>query len=217
MGERRTMDSVLLLQQIQEGIGKGAAASAVAAQPELVNALFEGIGSREASVKYGCDKVLRLLSREHPSVLYPSVDQFILLLDSENSFLKWGAIDVIAHLAAVDGDNKCDELLDHYLAPISGHVLITASNTIKGAALIAQAKPYLTDRVVQKLLTVEHAEYQTEECRNIALGQAIIAFDLLYPQMSERPSVVVFVRRQLTNSRVATRKKAAAFLRKHGE
>ena len=45
------------------------------------------------------------------------------------------------NLSAVDSKNKIDALLDEYLQPISGPVLITAANTINGAGKVAQAKP----------------------------------------------------------------------------
>ena len=99
-------------------------------------------------------------------------------------------------------------------SPIPGPVLITAANTIKAAAGIALARPELTQRIVQELLKVEKATYQTEECRNVALGEAIETFSQLFEQLEDKQPVLAFVTRQVSNTRVSTGKKAAAFLAK---
>lgn len=65
------------------------------------------------------------------------------------------------------------------------------------------------------LLGVEKGRYETGECKNIALGQAITALDRLFAQVGRKRRVVNFVRRQLHNSRPAVRKRAEKFLRRH--
>ena len=52
---------------------------------------------------------------------------------------------VLGNLAAVDTVGKFEGILTRYLAPIRGPVMITASNTCKGAAEVGLAKPALTD------------------------------------------------------------------------
>lgn len=55
--------------------------------------------SSNPKVKFKSAKILTLVSRNDPKKLYPKIDFFIDLMDSENSILKWNAIDVIANLA----------------------------------------------------------------------------------------------------------------------
>jgi len=124
----------------------------------LLSEIFEGLNAEQANIKYGCDKILRLISEKAPSLLYPQFDFFANNLNSDNNFFKWGAIHVIANLAAVDAENKFEPNFDRYFAPISGPVLITAANIIKGAAKIALARPELTARIVYALLQVEKAK-----------------------------------------------------------
>ena len=78
------------------------------------------------------------------------------------------------------------------------------------------AKPHLTERIVRELLKVEEAKYQAAECRNVALGHAIEAFDALFEQLDDPQPVLRRARRQQKNTRSATRRKAERFLRKHG-
>lgn len=51
-------------------------------------------------------------------------------------------------------EDKFEKILDRYLAPIPGPVLIMATNVIGGAAKIALAKPALAERITGELLKV---------------------------------------------------------------
>jgi hypothetical protein len=207
-------DSKLLQQISQKASDKEAIAAKVINQPELLSEIFEGLNSDQANIKYGCDKILRLVSEKAPALLYPYFDFFAGNLNSENTFLKWGAIHILANLAAVDAENKFERIFDKYFAPTPGPVLITAANVINGAAKIALAKPELTERIAQSLLQVEKAKYKTAECRNIALGHVIKSVDQFFGQIKDQEPMLKLVRRQLKNSRNATRKVAEKFLKK---
>ncbi|HEY41220.1 MAG TPA: hypothetical protein G4O18_05105 [Dehalococcoidia bacterium] len=211
------MSSLDLLQEIsQKETDKNEIVDRAIRDPELIPEIIEGLGARKARTKYGCAKVLRLLSEKKPETLYPWFDLFTDMLESENSFLKWDAIHILGNLAAVDTENRFEKAYDKYFAPIPGPVLITAANVIGGAAKIALAKPALTEKVTKEILKVEKARYQTDECRNVALGQAIESFDLFFDQIEDKRPVVALVRRQLDNTRNSTRKKAQKFLKKWG-
>jgi hypothetical protein len=199
----------------RKGFDAGKLAAKAADDPRLLARLLAGLESEAVRVKYGCEKVLRRISETRPKSLYPHIDLFIGLLDGDNTILKWGAILILGHLAAVDADGKIDRILDRYLAPIKGPVMITAANTLAGAARIAGAKPQFAGRIAEAFLWVETAEYKTPECRNIALGHAVKALEEFYDRIPEKQPVLDFVRRRIKNSRNATRKKAERFLRKH--
>ena len=177
--------------------------------------LFAGLRADKPEIKYGCLKALRAISEKNPAVLYPEFDRFVGMLDSENNIFKWGAAQIIGNLAAVDTEGKVGRILDRYLAPISGAVMITAANAVGGAGKIALAQPRHADRIVRALLKVEAANYQTPECRNVALGHVVKSLDLFFANIGDPEPVVAFVRRQLGNSRNAVKKKSAAFLKKH--
>jgi hypothetical protein len=207
----------LLAQVASRKTSKEAIADRIVRKPALLPVIIKGLGADEASVKYGCLKVLRLLSEKKPALLYPRIGHFFGLLDSDNTFLKWGAVVIVGNLAAVDARRKIDAILRRYLQPIGGPVMITAANVVGGAAKIAVAKPELADKIARALLKVERAKYQTSECRNVALGHAIKAFDQFFDQVKEKQAVLEFVRRQLSNRRRSVRRKAAEFLKRHGQ
>ena len=184
-------------------------------QPRLFPAIIEGLQANKARVKYGCAKALRFISEQRPERLYPLFDSFVHLLDHENRILQWQAIFVLSQLARADADSKIDEMFDKYFSPITGPVMITAANVIQGGARIAQAKPHMADRIAAKMLKVGRARYQTAECRNVAIGHAIVALGDILPLLDNPAPVVAFVRRQIRNFRPATRRKAERFLKSH--
>lgn len=179
-------------------------------ESELIADLLAGLGAKKARIKFGAAKSLELLSRQSPELLYPHFDFFAAMLGHENQILKWNAMLTLANLAPVDSEGKLDLILDAYLSPIAGSQLVTAANTIRGAARIAVAKPYLAQRIARAILRVEHATYPTPECRNVALGHALRAFAVLPSTRAIR----AFATRQLTNPRPATAAKAAKLLRR---
>jgi len=90
--------------------------------------------------------------------------------------------------------------------------MITAGHVIDNSGKIAIAKPYLQDRITRELLKVEKIEYKTPECRNILLGKVISSFDQYIHQFDNKEKMISLARRQLKNSRKATRAKAEKFL-----
>ena len=195
----------------------GAMADLVARRPQSLPDVFDGLSADQARIKYGCLKLLRLISERKPAILYPEFDKFVALLDSENNILKWVAIIVIGNLATADSRKKIDRMLDRYLSPIAGPVLITAANTVGGAAKIAVAKPRLADRIARALMEVEAGNYQTAECRNVALGKVVESLTLFFDLVEDRRPVLEFVQRQLKNPRTAVKRKAAEFLKKYSQ
>jgi len=204
-----------LLERIaQKGSDKEAIAENIADDPAQIEEAIGGLSSKKASTKFGCAKVLRTISEQHPEALYPHIDVFIKLLDSENNIMKWEGIYVIGNLASVDKGKKIDAILPRYLKPIQGPVMITAANVIGGAARIAAAKPYLAERIATEILKVEHAEYATAECRNVALGHALDAFEIFFDKIKNKQPAIDLVTKQLDNTRSGTRKRAEKLLKK---
>jgi hypothetical protein len=181
--------------------------------PCLIPAIAEGLEADKPRIKYGCAKALRLIAELRPDLLYPQFDFFVRLLDHENKIMQWEGVIVLSHVVRADVDDKFPAIFAKYFSPITGPVMITAANVIQGGARIAQARPAMADRIAGEILKVGAARYQTLECRNVAIGHAIIALGAMLPLLRQPAAAVRFVRRQLRNSRPATRKKAEQFLK----
>jgi len=204
----------LLNQIATKGSDREQIAESIADDPARIAEIIEWWNSKKGSIKFGCGKVLRIISEKRPEALYPHIESFIKLLDSENNIVKWEGIYVIGNLASVDKGKKIDAILPRYLKPIQGPVMITAANVIGGAARIAAAKPYLAERIAAEILKVEHAEYATAECRNVALGHALDAFEIFFDNIKNKQPVINLVTKQLDNTRSSTRKRAEKLLKK---
>jgi hypothetical protein len=191
-------------------------ADKVIRNPDLLPEVIYGLESDAAAIKYGSAKILRMVSDREPALLYPWMDLFSKMLDSDNNIMRWEAIHVIASLTRVDDENKFEKIFDLYFASVPGPSLIAAANVIGGASTIALAKPGLTRQITAEILKVDKARYRTADCRRIALGKAIDSFDRFFDQIEDKDPVVALVRRQLRNPRNATRKRAERFLKKRG-
>ena len=181
--------------------------------PRLLEKVMEGLSTETARVKFGCAKALRVLSETRPDLLYPRFDFFVRLLDHPNKIFQWEAARVLSQLARVDAGEKFTTIFDKYFAPIGGPVMITAANVIRGGARIAAAKPHLADLIAAELLKVDRARYRTPECRNVAIGHAVVALGDFFELLRHPAPALRFMRKQIKNSRPATRKKAEQFLK----
>jgi hypothetical protein len=204
----------------RKGADTARIAETVIGSPKLIPRLLEALEDRKARVKYGAEKVLRAVSERRPDLLYPYFADFVRLLDVENSFIKWGVIRTVANLSAADTDNRIASVFRKFFAPLTGPDMVTAVTIIGGGAIMARAKPAMTNRIVKEILKVETAAYElhgvpSPECRNVACGQAIDALDTLCEGIARKKPVIDFVRRQLRSTRPAVRRKAEAFLSKH--
>lgn len=175
---------------------------------------LKDLSSKDPKIKYGCAKNLLAVAKDNPAELYPHFDYFVQLLDNDNSIIKWTAIDIIGHLSKVDKKKKVDNLLDKLFGLLNTGKLITAAHAITALADIAIAKPEYQMKVTNELLKVEHYNYDTVECRNIALGKVVLAISSYFNQLKDKNEVIKFVERQTKNARVATKKKAEQFLKK---
>ncbi len=195
-------------------------AQQVVERPERIADLVDALQSEKGTARYTYEKVLRRVSERRPELAYPWFDVFAAMLNHDNSFLKWGAIMTIANLASVDSEGKFDAIFEKYYAPIRGPVMVTAANIIGSSPKIARAKPHLAGRIAREVLKVRKARYErhgdlSPECRNVAIGHAVEAFDEFFDQISDKASVLEFVKSQLKNTRKPVVKKAERFLRRH--
>lgn len=191
-----------------------ALAKRVIRNPISLSELLEGIYSEKAAIKFKSAKILRIISEEKPGLLYPKWDFFEKLLDSENNIIKWNAMDVIANLTRVDSRNRFDKIFRKFYGMLYEGSLITAAHVVGNSWRIAKAKPGLGSRITSELLKVEKIPLPTEECRNILKGHAILSFSEYFDQIKEKGKVKSFARRELKNTRNATRSKAEKFLKK---
>ena len=210
-----------ILEQLAiKGADIGAIADQLIKDSKQLPGLVKALQTEKSAKKFSYEKALRLVSEKQPGLIYPYFDVFVDLLNSDNSFLKWGAIITVGNLAAVDKKKKFEAIFKKYYAPITGPVLVTAANIIGSSVPIARAKPALVDSITREILKVEKAEFQRKgnsspECKNVAIGQAIDSLGQFYDQIRNKAAVMRFIKRQLKNTREPVVRKAEQFIHKH--
>ena len=154
-------------------------------------------------------------SEEYPEKIYPHMDSFINLLDSEYRILKWNAIAIIANLAKVDEDKKFDAIFDKYYDFLNDAYMVTVANIVRNSSKIALAKPYLTQKITNELLRVEKistTSHLTEECKLVIAEHAIKSFASFFDKIEQKEKVISFVSIHIYSPRKTLRKAAEEFL-----
>jgi hypothetical protein len=175
---------------------------------------FQDLQSDNPKVKYGCTKKLLEIGQRNPDQLYSHIEYFIELLDNKNQIIRWMAIDIIGFLAKVDKKKRIDQLMERLFGLLKEGKLITTNHAIATLAQVALAKSGFQKEITEELLKVEDYNFDTEECRNIALGKVIVALDSYSEKMKDTRAVIEFAKRQTRNRRNATKKKAERLLKR---
>jgi hypothetical protein len=192
-----------------------AVARKVLTDEKALTEIIEGVSSNKARIKYGCAKVLRLLAKRNPEILYPKWAFFVSLLDSDNTFLKSDGVFILGELARVDSKSRIENVFDKLYALIDDESMITAANLIGASAIIAKAKPELRPRITEKLLSIDGTHHGSE-CKNVLKGHVITTLDSYFKDSEDKERILNFMRAELENTRLATRRKAENFLKKWG-
>ena len=211
------MDAQSLQQKILEKADNAdRIAGEVISGPEIIPDLLDCLSSKVAGLRFKGAKVLRIISEKSPVLLYPHFDFFAALLDSDNSIIRWNAMDIIGNLTLVDSESRFEPLFEKFVASLDEGSLITAGHVVASADKIARSKPHLESRITADLLRVNDIPLPTDECRRIMAGHTITVFDKYFDCASDKAGIRDFVSGYLDCSRNSTRKKAEAFLKKHG-
>ena len=153
------------------------------------------------------------MSKTHPQLLYPEWDYFFGLLESPNAYHRMSAINIIPCLTSADTGRKFDPVFDRYFQLLDDKSMIVARYLALSAGIIAKNKPYLAEKISEKLLGIENTHHE-EGRKDLIKHDIIQSFSLLFDQITEKEKILSFVEKQLNSSSPKTRKAAKAFLNK---
>jgi hypothetical protein len=185
----------------------------IAQDRRLLSGVIDGISSGRPQIKYKSGKILMILSEQNPEILYPKWSHFVKLLGSENTFMKSIGIRIISNLTRVDTKNKFDKIFDKFYGLLDDESMITAANLVDHSGVIAKAKPKFQNKITNKLLAIDKTHHGPE-CKNIIAGKAMSSLSQYFEEARNKKKIIEFAKRQLKNTRPATRKKAERFLKK---
>jgi hypothetical protein len=95
--------------------------------------------------------------------------------------------------------------------------MVTVANVVGNSGKIALAKPHLTQKITDKLLTVENISttpHLSEECKRVITEHTIKSFNMFFPQIKQKEKVISFVKKHLNSSRKKLRTESENFLKK---
>ncbi len=181
---------------------------------EFLLELIENLKSKKETVRYNSSKVLNLISKENPDILYSHWDFFFTLLDGDNTYWKCSGIPIIANLTRVDRKNKFEKNFDKYYSLLDDKKsFIPAAYLARSSGVIARSKPNLRAKITKKLLRIDETHHHPQR-RDLVKGDIIEAFDEYFKEAEDKRRIVEFVKEQLDCDSPKTRKIAAKFLAK---
>jgi hypothetical protein len=175
---------------------------------------LDKLNSKDPKVKYGFAKQLLKLGKDTPSLLYDYFDYWVEMMKSDNNILKWTAIDLIGYLSAVDRENKAEQKIKSLLGMLHGGHLITSNHAIFALGLIAKNKPEHRTKIIKELVAVSQDKFDTDECKNIAIGKVVVALNEFLEDINDNKEVLTFIKQAQHSTRNATKKKADALMKK---
>ena len=182
---------------------------------ELLDGLKSKVStkSEEETIRYNCFKVLLLISQTQSQVLYPKWDYFVELLDSDNSYHKMSAIQLIASLTKADSQNKFEKIFDKYFDLLDDEKLPTAAHLAGNAGKIAKAKPKLQTRITERLLNIDKTHHSPEH-KDLIKSYAIESLSEYFEETKNKKEITEFVKKQLKSKSPRARRQAQKFLEK---
>jgi HEAT repeat protein len=183
---------------------------------ETLTELLAGILSKKEEIRSPCFKALLRICEEQPELLYPHWDYFASLLESNNTFLKYQAIYLIASLTTVDTEKRFESIFDTYYGLLDDKSVIPSSHAALNSGKIARAKPALQTRITDRLLRIDETHHKPDR-KDLIKSYVIDAFSEYFEAAEDKEMILEFVRKQLESSSPKTRKKAKEFLKKWGD
>ncbi len=150
----------------------------------VLSNLIDNLTTKNETVRYNCSKTLNLLSEEHPEVLYPKLDFFVELLNSDHTYWKLSVIPIIANLTRIDTENKFERIFDEYYRLLEDKSMIPAAWIADYSGRIARAKPELQTRITEKLLSIDKTHHHPER-RDLIKAGAIESFDEYFEEAKD--------------------------------
>ncbi|MCW4019161.1 MAG: hypothetical protein NWF00_10885 [Candidatus Bathyarchaeota archaeon] len=178
--------------------------------PKAFSDLLEGMQSKNRTVRYDCFKTVYLISEDKPEALYPKWSLFEDMLKSGNSMVSFYAIHILANLSRIDAEHKFEKLFDAFYVFLNGDELIPASHVAYVSHKIVEAKPELTDRVTEKLLTLEGATYKHRE---LVQANALKSISAYFDKVSDKDKVINLAE-ELQKKGGKAKKEAVEFMKK---
>ena len=166
-------------------------------------------------VYYNSYYIISRASELKPELFYKYWDDFLLLLNHQNSYHRDFALNLLANLTRVDKENKFSLIFDEYFSHINDEKFMTSRQCIQNTAKILTNKGELTEDIIDILLDIDARCDFPEKQKALLKSDVIDLFDEFYEQINDKEMINEFVKPELDSISPKTRKKAKNFVRKY--
>ena len=156
---------------------------------EALNEVLLGLKSKNEIFRYNCYKVIFQVSKMHSQMLYPNWDYFFDLLESTNAYHRMAAINIISYLTLVDTRKKIDLVFDQYFQFLDDKSMIFARYLTLSTGIIANNKPYLKEKIVEKLLGIKNAHHE-EDRKDLIKHDIIQYFSQIFEKIKKKNEII---------------------------
>ena len=175
---------------------------------------ISGLQSENDKIRDKHFKILYPLSNTNPELLYPYWDLFADMLCKPEVSNKYYAILLIANLVCMDTENKFDKIFDLWFHDLLNHESpVVSPHIAEKSGKIVKAKPEIEKKVTSLLLNIS----KTSQCRHLDLQIAYVlsAFEMYFDIISEKNTVITYIKEEQHNPSSKTRKKALELIKKY--
>jgi len=183
-------------------------------QPEVLGWILEGLQSSEDTLRFNCFEVLLHIAEQVPSLLYPHWQYFMDMLSSSNAYHRSIGLRMIAALTAVDVKKRFDETFEDFFELLYDDKVMVARYLVQSIPGIFAFKPYLTQKIVDRLFEIEHGSKPRSQ-KDLVCADIIEALAQIYEDYPDQRKIIAFVQRQCDSSSPKARKAARDFLKIH--
>lgn len=173
------------------------------------------LNNQDIMVYYNSYYIISRASELKPELFYKYWDDFLLLLNHQNSYHRDFALNLLANLTRVDKENKFSLIFDEYFSHINDEKFMTSRQCIQNTSKILGNKAELTGNIINILLNIDARCDFPEKQKALLKSDVIDLFDEFYEQINDKEMINEFVKPELDSISPKTRKKAKNFIRKY--
>lgn len=170
--------------------------------------------SKRAQARYNSYRALMLVSSTNPELLMTEWDQLVEMLSESNKDIIFIAVHLIANLTAAGSQGRFEVIFDRFFDLLGDQSVVVAMHTAGVSGKIANAQPFLRERITRRLLEIEQL-YPEQANIELVKAYVIAALDEVIDASTEKEEILEFVSRQTNSTSPKTRKAAREFLKTH--
>jgi hypothetical protein len=204
----------LILKISDENVNIGEFAEKVIIDSEIRDTVvYLMLNNPEIMVYYNSYYIISRASELKPELFYNYWDDFLQLLNHQNSYHRDFALILLANLTRVDTENKFSLIFDDYFSHINDEKFMTSRQCIQNTAKILTNKDELTEDITNILLDIDARCNFPEKQKALLKSDVIDLFEEFYEQINDKERINEFIKAELDSISPKTKRKAKNFVK----